>query len=46
MSSTKAEPGRELAHETVRDPTGRAWDEWEALLDSRGATDLLQRLAS
>jgi uncharacterized protein YndB with AHSA1/START domain len=38
MADTKA--GRELADETVREATGRTMDEWEALLDARGAAEL------
>lgn len=31
--------GREVTDDAVRDATGRTWDEWAALLDSRGAAD-------
>jgi uncharacterized protein YndB with AHSA1/START domain len=38
--AAKAEARREIAGDTVREATGRTWEEWEALLDSRGAADL------
>ncbi|HEX5724962.1 MAG TPA: SRPBCC domain-containing protein [Longimicrobiaceae bacterium] len=40
MSAADAATGREISDEKVRAATGRTWDEWEALLDSRGAADL------
>jgi uncharacterized protein YndB with AHSA1/START domain len=39
MSAADAETRRELADETVREATGRTWDEWEELLDAHGAAD-------
>lgn len=38
--AAKGEARRGVAGETVRESTGRTWEEWEALLDSRGAADL------
>ena len=38
-----AETGRTISDEAVRTATGRAWDEWEALLDERGAAELSHR---
>ncbi|HEX2202573.1 MAG TPA: SRPBCC domain-containing protein [Longimicrobium sp.] len=40
MPEADAKAGREIGDEAVREATGRTWDEWEALLDSRGAADL------
>jgi uncharacterized protein YndB with AHSA1/START domain len=40
MAATKVETGREIADESLRAATGRTWDEWEALLDARGAAEL------
>lgn len=40
MTTTDAERGREVSDERVRQATGRSWDEWEALLDERGAAEL------
>jgi uncharacterized protein YndB with AHSA1/START domain len=40
MAKAGVETGREIRDEAVREATGRTMDEWEALLDSRGAADL------
>jgi uncharacterized protein YndB with AHSA1/START domain len=40
MADAGAATGREISDEAVRAATGRAWDEWVALLDERGATEL------
>ena len=39
-ATTKVETGREIADESLHAATGRTWDEWEALLDARGAAEL------
>jgi uncharacterized protein YndB with AHSA1/START domain len=39
MAKAGVKTGRELRDEAVREATGRTMDEWEALLDSRGAAD-------
>jgi uncharacterized protein YndB with AHSA1/START domain len=43
MSAADGETGREIGDEAVRAATGRGWDEWEALLDARGAAGLPHR---
>ena len=43
MAAAKAGTTREISDEAVREATGRTWDEWEALLDSRGAAELSHR---
>lgn len=40
MAKGDARKGREITDEAVREATGRGWDEWEALLDARGAAEL------
>jgi uncharacterized protein YndB with AHSA1/START domain len=40
MPAANAETGREIGGEAVLEATGRTWEAWEALLDSRGAADL------
>lgn len=43
MASSGADTGREISDDAVRAATGRSWDEWEALLDARGAAGLSHR---
>lgn len=43
MATLEKEAGREIRDDAVREATGRGWDEWEALLDARGAADLSHR---
>lgn len=40
MAATEVETRRGIADETVRDATGRTWDEWVELLDEHGAAEL------
>lgn len=40
MADAGTATGREISDEAVRTATGRAWDEWVALLDARGAAEL------
>ncbi|HEU0012817.1 MAG TPA: SRPBCC domain-containing protein [Longimicrobium sp.] len=40
MAATDREAKGRVSEEAVRAATGRGWDEWEALLDARGAAEL------
>lgn len=40
MAKTSTQAGREPSEEALRTATGRSWDEWQALLDARGAAEL------
>lgn len=41
--ASKAEAGKEIRDEAVREATGRTLDQWEKLLDSRGAAKLTHK---
>jgi uncharacterized protein YndB with AHSA1/START domain len=43
MAKPKGETGKEIRDEAVREATGRTLNEWEKLLDSRGAADFTHK---